>query len=155
MGKIQSNFKPIYMQHYCRIMVRKGFALLLRLLSVQQYRNYVNTCVRIMELRKIFISFINKSLEARQIEYKMGTWLQIMKTKTEVSKQNKKRKEKENYIKSTSFLLQFFHKEGPGTVGTIASEDPWLMPLGSPLEGIGRVARTSSILDASLSLAGS
>ena len=70
-----------------------------------------------MEIRKIFIPFINKSLEARRIEYKMATWLQIMKTKTEVAKQNKKRKEKENYFKSTSFLLQFFHEEGFGIVG--------------------------------------
>ena len=34
-------------------------------------------------------------------------------------------------------------------------EDPWSVPLGSPLAGIGRVARTISILDASLSLVGS
>ena len=33
-------------------------------------------------------------------------------------------------------------------------EDPWSVPLGSPLVGIGRVARTISILDASLSLMG-
>jgi len=47
----------------------------------------------------------------------MATWLQIMKTKIEVARQKKKRKEKENYVKSTSFLLQSFYKEGPGTVG--------------------------------------
>ena len=60
----------------------------------------------------MLISFIKKSLEARQVEYKMGTWLQILKTKTEVTKQ-KKKKEKENCPKSTSFLLQFFLGEGP------------------------------------------
>ena len=42
----------------------------------------------------MLINFINKSLEARQIEYKMATWLQIMKTKTEVARQNKKKKKK-------------------------------------------------------------
>ena len=70
-----------------------------------------------MEIRKSFISFINKSLEAKQIECKMTTWLQIMKTKIEVAKQNKKRKGKKNYSKSISFLLQFFNEEGPVTVG--------------------------------------
>ena len=42
----------------------------------------------------MLINFINKSLEARQIEYKMATWLQIMKTKTEVARQNKRKKGK-------------------------------------------------------------
>ena len=38
---------------------------------------------------------------------------------------------------------------------TAASEDPWSLPLGSPLADNGRVARTISILSASLSLMGS
>ena len=62
----------------------------------------------------------NKSLnyyENPTIHSKMATWLQVMKTKTKVARQNKKRKEKENYFKSTSFLLQFFHEEGFGIVG--------------------------------------
>ena len=42
----------------------------------------------------MLINFINKSLEARKIEYKMATWLQIMKTKTEVARQNKRKKGK-------------------------------------------------------------
>ena len=37
----------------------------------------------------------------------------------------------------------------------MASEDPWFVPLGSPLAGNGRVVRTISILGASLSLVGS
>ena len=68
----------------------------------------------------MLITFINKSLEARQIEYKMATWLQIMKTKTEVARQNKKKKKKRKkrtVLNPTSFLSQFFHEVGPGTVG--------------------------------------
>ena len=58
----------------------------------------------------MLINFINKSLEARQIEYKMATWLQIMKTKTEVARQNKKKKkkEKENCLKSYFFSITIF-----------------------------------------------
>ena len=37
----------------------------------------------------------------------------------------------------------------------MASEDPWSVPIGSPLVGIGRLARTIFILGASLSFAGS
>ena len=48
--------------------------------------------MRIIEIRKMLITFINKSLEARQIEYKMATWLQITKTKIEVARQKKKKK---------------------------------------------------------------
>ena len=75
--------------------------------------------MRIIEIRKMLITFINKSLEARQIEYKMATWLQIMKTKTKVARQNKKKKKrkKRTVFNPTSFLSQFFHEVGPGTVG--------------------------------------
>ena len=38
---------------------------------------------------------------------------------------------------------------------TTTSKDPWSLPLGSPLASNGSVARTISILDASLSLMGS
>ena len=66
----------------------------------------------------MLINFINKSLEARKIEYKMATWLQTMKTKTEVARQNKKKKRKKRTVLNpTSFLSQFFHEVGPGTVG--------------------------------------
>ena len=57
----------------------------------------------------MLINFINKSLEARKIEYKMATWLQTMKTKTEVARQNKKKKkEKENCLKSYFFSITIF-----------------------------------------------
>ena len=83
-------------------------------LSIKQDRNDINTCMRIIEIRKMLITFINKSLEARQVEYKMATWLQIMTTKTEVARQKKKKeREKENCPKPTSFLLLFFLGEGP------------------------------------------
>ena len=66
----------------------------------------------------MLINFINKSLEARKIEYKMATWLQTMKTKTKVARQNKKKKRKKRTVLNpTSFLSQFFHEVGPGTMG--------------------------------------
>ena len=53
----------------------------------------------IIEIRKMVITFINKSLGTRQIEKKMATWLQITKTKTEVVKpKKKKKKERERTI---------------------------------------------------------
>ena len=48
--------------------------------------------MRIIEIRKMLITFINKSLGTRQIENKMATWLQITKTKTEVARPKKKKK---------------------------------------------------------------
>ena len=68
--------------------------------------------MRIIEIRKMLITFINKSLEARQIEYKMATWLQIMKTKIEVARQKKKKeKGKRRTVLNPTFLLQFFPRE--------------------------------------------
>ena len=68
--------------------------------------------MRIIEIRKMLITFINKSLEARQIEYKMATWLQITKTKIEVARQ-KKKKGKRRTVLNPTFLLQFFPGERP------------------------------------------
>ena len=59
--------------------------------------------MRIIEIRKMLITFINKSLEARQIEYKMATWLQITKTKIEVARQKKKKKKKKKKEKEELF----------------------------------------------------
>jgi len=77
----------------------------MNIFSTRQDRNYISTCIRIIEVREFSITFINKSLKERGIEYKMATWLQIMKTKTEVSKQNKRKKKK----KATLSLFLFYY----------------------------------------------
>ena len=60
----------------------------------------------IIEIRKMVITFINKSLGTRQIEKKMATWLKITKTKKEVVRPKKKKKrERENYTKSYFFFI--------------------------------------------------
>ena len=76
-------------------------------LSTRQDRNYINTCIRIMEVREFSITFINKNLKARRIEYKMATWLQIMKTKTEIAKQNKRKKKKRAALNLFLFYYYF------------------------------------------------
>ena len=62
--------------------------------------------MKIIEIRTMIIIFINKSLKARQIEYKMATWLQIMKTKTEVARKNKRKKMKKRTVLN---LLLFYY----------------------------------------------
>ena len=125
MSKARSSFKPVHAATLCMFLklelcLAKMMNLVyftpfdpVNILRTRQDRNYINTCIRIMEVREFSITFINKNLKARRIEYKMETWLQIMKTKTEVAKQNKRKKKKKSCPKSISFLLLFFLGEGP------------------------------------------
>ena len=78
-----------------------------KVLSTRQDRNYISTCIRVIQVRKFLITFINKSLEARQVKYKMATWLQIMKTKTEVARQNKRKKKKRAVLSLFLFYYYF------------------------------------------------
>jgi len=79
-----------------------------------------------------------------------------MKTKTEVARQNKKKKKKKkSYTKIYFFFITIFPWGGALDSWAVTSEDPWSMPLGSPLVGSGRVAKKISILGAFLSLKGS
>ena len=78
------------------------------LLSIKQDRNDINTCIRIIEIRKMLMTFINKSLEARKVEYKMATWLQITTTKTEVARQNKRKKEKKKTVLNLLLFYYYF-----------------------------------------------
>ena len=49
---------------------------------------------------------INKSLKTRQVKYKMAAWLQIMKTKTEVARQNERKKKKKVVL---SLFLYYYY----------------------------------------------
>ena len=108
------NFSVTYVDWW-----EKGFALLLHLLSVKQYGNYISTCIRITKVRKIFVLFINNSLEARRIEYKRGNLVTNYENQNiSCRKKKKKKKEKKrDYLKSNSSLLQFFHKVRPWIAG--------------------------------------
>ena len=80
-----------------------------------------------------------------------------MKTTTTTTTKKQKQKQKkreESYAKVYFFFITIFPWGGALDCWAVASEDPWSVPLRSPLVGIGKVARTISILDASLYLVG-
>ena len=79
----------------------------MNILSTRRDRNYISICIRIIEVRKFLITFINKSLEVRRIKYKMATWLQIMKTRTEVARQNERKKKKRAVLSLFLFYYYF------------------------------------------------
>ena len=124
MSKARSSFKPVhaatlYMFLKLELCLAEMMNLVyftpfdpMNILSTRQDRNYINTCIRIMEVREFSITFINKNLKARRIEYKMATWLQIMKTKTEVAKQNKRKKKKRAAL--SLFLFYYYFSWGRG-----------------------------------------
>ena len=78
-----------------------------------------------------------------------------MKTKTKVAKQKQKQKKERELQKIYFFFITIFPWGGALDSRAVTSEDPWSMPLGSPLVGSGRVAKKISILGAFLSLEGS